>query len=154
MSPPEAIIAPSALAADFGQLTAELRRMLGQGADWLHMGKRRFVLLLAAPFFSLFGKENRRGNAWNMCEFDRELSQLEFAPKDHDDSAVSCRATRVVSPDSANPLGAHFADGCLVFLLLADVMDGCVCSFVRDGPSKVILTSKSPRIGISSPTLH
>jgi hypothetical protein len=38
-SQPEAIIAPSVLASDFGQLTAECKRVLSQGADWLHMGK-------------------------------------------------------------------------------------------------------------------
>ena len=35
---PRAIIAPSVLASDFGQLTAECKRMIKNGADWLHMG--------------------------------------------------------------------------------------------------------------------
>ncbi|KXN83644.1 Ribulose-phosphate 3-epimerase [Leucoagaricus sp. SymC.cos] len=34
---PRAIIAPSVLASDFGQLTAECRRMIKGGAEWLHM---------------------------------------------------------------------------------------------------------------------
>ncbi|KAF6766115.1 ribulose-5-phosphate 3-epimerase [Ephemerocybe angulata] len=34
---PEAIISPSVLASDFGQLTAECTRMLKGGAQWLHM---------------------------------------------------------------------------------------------------------------------
>lgn len=34
---PRAIIAPSVLASDFGQLTAECRRMIKDGAEWLHM---------------------------------------------------------------------------------------------------------------------
>jgi len=34
---PRAIIAPSVLASDFGQLTAECKRMIDKGADWLHM---------------------------------------------------------------------------------------------------------------------
>lgn len=35
---PRAIIAPSVLASDFGQLTAECQRMIKNGAEWLHMG--------------------------------------------------------------------------------------------------------------------
>lgn len=34
---PSAIIAPSVLASDFGQLTAECKRMIKGGAQWLHM---------------------------------------------------------------------------------------------------------------------
>jgi len=34
---PSAIIAPSVLASDFGQLTAECKRMIKNGAEWLHM---------------------------------------------------------------------------------------------------------------------
>ncbi|KAG8712202.1 RIBULOSE-phosphate 3-epimerase [Ceratobasidium sp. 394] len=33
----KSIIAPSALSSDFGHLTAECRRMISNGADWLHM---------------------------------------------------------------------------------------------------------------------
>jgi len=36
---PRAIISPSVLASDFGQLTAECKRMILGGAEWLHMGK-------------------------------------------------------------------------------------------------------------------
>ena len=36
---PRAIISPSVLASDFGQLTAECKRMLKGGAEWLHMGQ-------------------------------------------------------------------------------------------------------------------
>jgi hypothetical protein len=35
---PAAIISPSVLASDFGQLTAECKRMIKGGAQWLHMG--------------------------------------------------------------------------------------------------------------------
>jgi hypothetical protein len=35
---PPTIIAPSVLASDFGQLTAECKRMIKGGAEWLHMG--------------------------------------------------------------------------------------------------------------------
>lgn len=35
---PSAIISPSVLASDFGQLTAECKRMIKGGAQWLHMG--------------------------------------------------------------------------------------------------------------------
>ncbi|KAF7799257.1 hypothetical protein EIP86_010489 [Pleurotus ostreatoroseus] len=34
---PKAIISPSVLASDFGQLTAECKRMIKGGAEWLHM---------------------------------------------------------------------------------------------------------------------
>ncbi|KAI0274753.1 ribulose-phosphate 3-epimerase [Gloeopeniophorella convolvens] len=34
---PSAIISPSVLASDFGQLTAECKRMIKGGAQWLHM---------------------------------------------------------------------------------------------------------------------
>ncbi|GJJ08855.1 hypothetical protein Clacol_003075 [Clathrus columnatus] len=34
---PRAIISPSVLASDFGQLTAECKRMIKSGAEWLHM---------------------------------------------------------------------------------------------------------------------
>ncbi|KAF8761627.1 ribulose-phosphate 3-epimerase family [Rhizoctonia solani] len=33
----KSIIAPSALSSDFGHLTAECKRMIQNGADWLHM---------------------------------------------------------------------------------------------------------------------
>jgi hypothetical protein len=36
---PHAIISPSVLASDFGQLTAECKRMIKSGAEWLHMGQ-------------------------------------------------------------------------------------------------------------------
>ncbi len=36
---PRAIISPSVLASDFGQLTAECKRMIKGGAEWLHMGE-------------------------------------------------------------------------------------------------------------------
>ena len=32
-------IAPSVLASDFGQLSAECTRIIKDGADWLHMGE-------------------------------------------------------------------------------------------------------------------
>ena len=35
---PRAIISPSVLASDFGQLSAECKRMIKNGAEWLHMG--------------------------------------------------------------------------------------------------------------------
>lgn len=35
---PKAIISPSVLASDFGQLSAECKRMMDGGAEWLHMG--------------------------------------------------------------------------------------------------------------------
>ncbi|KAG9007693.1 RIBULOSE-phosphate 3-epimerase [Tulasnella sp. 427] len=34
----QAIVSPSVLASNFGQLTAECKRMIKNGADWLHMG--------------------------------------------------------------------------------------------------------------------
>lgn len=51
---PRAIISPSVLASDFGQLTAECKRMIKGGAEWLHMGKSVYPLIrlafLTAPF--------------------------------------------------------------------------------------------------------
>lgn len=34
---PQAIIAPSILSADFGNLGEECSKTIGQGADWLHV---------------------------------------------------------------------------------------------------------------------
>jgi hypothetical protein len=42
--PLDALIAPSVLASDFGQLAAECTRMIKNGADWLHMGAYRASL--------------------------------------------------------------------------------------------------------------
>ena len=54
MSELEALIAPSILASDFGQIAQECTRMVkGEGADWLHLGSPiniplcRFVCLFA-----------------------------------------------------------------------------------------------------------
>ncbi|KAI0307905.1 Ribulose-phosphate 3-epimerase [Multifurca ochricompacta] len=54
---PSAIISPSVLASDFGQLTAECKRMLRGGAQWLHMGKH-FVpnITLGAPILASVSK--------------------------------------------------------------------------------------------------
>jgi len=35
----KAIVSPSVLASNFGQLSAECTRMIKNGADWLHMGE-------------------------------------------------------------------------------------------------------------------
>jgi ribulose-phosphate 3-epimerase len=35
---PRTIISPSVLASDLGNLTAECKRMIKNGAEWLHMG--------------------------------------------------------------------------------------------------------------------
>ena len=43
MSVLPAIISPSVLASDFGQLTAECKRMIKGGAEWLHMGEPAFI---------------------------------------------------------------------------------------------------------------
>ena len=43
----KAIVAPSVLASDFGSLTAECKRVIKDGAEWLHMGK-------SPPFSFLF----------------------------------------------------------------------------------------------------
>jgi hypothetical protein len=41
---PHAIISPSVLASDLSQLTAECKRMIKSGAEWLHMGTPRSIL--------------------------------------------------------------------------------------------------------------
>jgi hypothetical protein len=46
---PRAIISPSVLASDFGQLTAECKRMIIGGAEWLHMGK--FLYFFSSSVF-------------------------------------------------------------------------------------------------------
>lgn len=48
---PRAIISPSVLASDFGQLTAECKRMIAGGAEWLHMGK--FMTSCCSIFLTL-----------------------------------------------------------------------------------------------------
>jgi pentose-5-phosphate-3-epimerase len=45
---PRAIISPSVLASDFGQLTAECKRMIKGGAEWLHMGEHIHIDLFFA----------------------------------------------------------------------------------------------------------
>ena len=46
---PRAIISPSVLASDFGQLTAECKRMIKGGAEWLHMGASRATPVTRCP---------------------------------------------------------------------------------------------------------
>ncbi|KAF4606605.1 RIBULOSE-phosphate 3-epimerase [Pleurotus pulmonarius] len=59
---PRAIISPSVLASDFGQLTAECKRMIKGGAEWLHMGALstglHFVpnITMGAPVLSCVSK--------------------------------------------------------------------------------------------------
>jgi hypothetical protein len=50
---PRTIIAPSVLASDFGQLTAECERMIKGGAEWLHMG----ISPLSAPPLELIAPQ-------------------------------------------------------------------------------------------------
>jgi hypothetical protein len=42
---PEAKIAPSMLSSDFANLAVEAKRMVKNGADWLHLGKKQSGVL-------------------------------------------------------------------------------------------------------------
>ncbi|THG99904.1 hypothetical protein EW026_g2542 [Hermanssonia centrifuga] len=48
---PKAIISPSVLASDFGQLTAECKRMIKGGAEWLHMANHSQAMFSQALRF-------------------------------------------------------------------------------------------------------
>lgn len=42
---PDAKIAPSMLSSDFANLAAEAKRMVKNGADWLHLGRWKAGIL-------------------------------------------------------------------------------------------------------------
>jgi hypothetical protein len=74
---PPAIISPSVLASDFGQLTAECKRMIKGGAQWLHMGA--WAVLVDIPFAECLHSRRRHGWVrvrWNLplvCLINRIL---------------------------------------------------------------------------------
>jgi hypothetical protein len=95
---PRAIISPSVLASDFGQLSAECKRMIDNGADWLHMGP--FIPISTTtrgmnldPFdgYRRNGRVNDiQNNAFNILITDI-IANL---------TAISCRTSPWVRPDS------------------------------------------------------
>ena len=49
----KAIISPSVLASDLSNLTAECKRMIAEGADWLHMGASLVTVHIPRPTLTL-----------------------------------------------------------------------------------------------------
>lgn len=52
-SHPRPIISPSVLASDFGNLSNEVKRMMSEGAEWVHMGKLTSFPAATRPSSSL-----------------------------------------------------------------------------------------------------
>ena len=50
---PSAKIAPSVLSSDFSQLAAECKRMVEDGADWLHMGEYETIYITTSEGYGL-----------------------------------------------------------------------------------------------------
>ena len=56
----KAIIAPSVLASDLSNLTAECKRMISEGADWLHMGTFVWALFLTTMSLTVLSRRHGR----------------------------------------------------------------------------------------------
>jgi hypothetical protein len=87
---PRAIISPSVLASDFGQLTAECKRMIKGGAEWLHMG-----MLFATCRVNHWNVDHRRYGRVILSTTPREMLIIITSP-----SAISSLILPWVSPMS------------------------------------------------------